>query len=35
MAQARRKDEKLRDVSRRMILERTARLLVRKGYGDT
>ncbi|MEY8843231.1 TetR/AcrR family transcriptional regulator [Cribrihabitans sp. XS_ASV171] len=35
MAQARRKDEKLRDVSRRMILERTARLLVRNGYGDT
>ncbi|MGR3321158.1 MAG: TetR/AcrR family transcriptional regulator [Pseudooceanicola sp.] len=35
MAQARRKDEKLRDVSRRIILERTARLLVKKGYGDT
>ena len=35
MSKARRKDEKLRDVSRRMILDRTARLLVRKGYGDT
>lgn len=35
MTKARRKDEKLRDVSRRMILDRTARLLVRKGYGDT
>lgn len=35
MAQASRTEEKLRDVSRRMILDQTARLLVRKGYGDT
>lgn len=35
MQKTRRKDEKPRDLSRRMILDRTARLLVRKGYGDT
>ncbi len=31
----RKKDEKLRDVTRRMIMDRTARLLVKKGYGAT
>lgn len=35
MPRARHQDEKPRDVSRRMILDRSARLLVRKGYGDT
>lgn len=35
MAQTRRADEKLRDVSRRMILNQAARLLVRQGYGAT
>lgn len=35
MAAPRRMDEKLRDVSRRIILDRTAGLLVRKGYGAT
>lgn len=35
MPAPRRKEEKLRDVSRRMILDRTARLLVRQGYGAT
>jgi TetR/AcrR family transcriptional regulator, cholesterol catabolism regulator len=31
----RRKDEKLRDATRRLIMDRTARLLVRQGYGAT
>lgn len=35
MPAPRRAEEKLRDVSRRMILDRTASLLVRKGYGET
>ncbi|MCA0871523.1 TetR/AcrR family transcriptional regulator [Seohaeicola saemankumensis] len=35
MAANRRPDERLRDVSRRMILDRTAGLLVRQGYGAT
>lgn len=35
MAEPRRANEKLRDVSRRMILDRTAGLLVRQGYGAT
>lgn len=35
MPAIRRADEKLRDVSRRMILDRTASLLVRQGYGTT
>lgn len=35
MAEPRRADEKLRDVSRRMILNQAARLLVRQGYGAT
>lgn len=33
--EARKKDERLRDVTRRMIMDRTARLLVEKGYGTT
>ncbi|MBV0912070.1 TetR/AcrR family transcriptional regulator [Anianabacter salinae] len=35
MPVTRKPDERLRDVSRRMILDRTAGLLVRQGYGAT
>ncbi len=34
-ATSRKKDEKLRDLTRRMIMDRTARLLVKNGYGET
>lgn len=35
MTPERKNDEKLRDVTRRTIMDRTAHLLVKKGYGET